>query len=309
MADGSRRRSISFKTSKFRKHELGRFFDSALIWGCVPGERRLTGEFVAVVVVHPPGMRFEGLNVVVTGAGKGMGSLISLALAREGANVVVAYNRSEAGAKEVSEQIVAMGRRATPSRIDVTSWAQVKDATKKLWSEFGPIDILVNNAGDTADKQMSWRDITEESIDHTIAVDLKGPLFMMHEIGQRMYQRKKGVIVNVGSHVIVLGSPRAPQYAAAKSALIGLSKSYALAFAPWVRVNTACPGYVESEMLKKRKDWTPERRTYVLDHPPLRRIARPDQVVPMILFLASDDSVNMTGNIIVADGGYTMPGA
>ena len=278
-------------------------------WGTLPGEERPAGEIETIVREHPPAMRFEGLNAIVTGAGKGMGRLISMALAREGANVVVAYNKSEAGAKEVSEQIVAMGRKSIPAKIDVTSWSQVKEATEKLWNEFGPTDVLVNNAGDTADRQMSWREITEESIDHTIAVDLKGPLFMMHEIGQRMYQRKRGVIVNVGSHVIVLGSPRAPQYAAAKSALVGLSKSYALAFAPWVRVNTACPGYVESEMLKKRKDWTPERRKYILDHTPLRRIAKPDQVVPMILFLASGDSVNMTGNIIVADGGYTMPGA
>jgi NAD(P)-dependent dehydrogenase (short-subunit alcohol dehydrogenase family) len=223
--------------------------------------------------------------------------------------VVVSYNKSEEGAKEVSAKITAMGRKSIPLKLDVTKWGDVKSAVESVWNDFGPIDVLVNNAGDTADKQMSWRQITEESIDHTIAVDMKGPLFMTHEVGQRMYQRKKGTIVNVGSHVIVLGSPRAPQYAAAKSALVGLSKSYALAFAPWVRINTACPGYVESDMLRKRQDWTPERRKHVLDHTPLRRIARPEQVVPMILFLASEDSINMTGNIVVADGGYTMPGA
>jgi 3-oxoacyl-[acyl-carrier protein] reductase len=249
------------------------------------------------------------MNALVTGSGKGIGSLISLALAREGANVVVSYNKSEVGAKEVVAQITAMGRNAIPVKIDVTSWGEVKEAAQHLWKDFGPIDVLVNNAGDTADKQMSWSEITEESIDHTIAVNLKGPLFMTHEFGQRMYKRRQGAIVNVGSDVIVLGSPRAPQYAAAKSALIGLSKSYALAFAPWVRINTACPGYVESEMLKTRKDWTPERRKHVLDHTPLKRLAKPEQVVPVILFLASDDSINMTGNIVIADGGYTMPGA
>ena len=278
-------------------------------WGTLPGEEKIEKEVEVTLHEHPPAMRFTGVNAIVTGAGKGIGSMIALALAREGANVIVSYNKSEEGAKGVSAQIAAMGRRSMTMKIDVTSWSEVKSAAEKMWSEFGPIDVLVNNAGDTADRQMSWRDMTEESIDHTVAVDLKGPLFMIHEIGQRMFQRKKGVIVNVGSHVIVLGSPRAPQYAAAKSALIGLSKSYALAFAPWVRINTACPGYVESDMLKKRKDWTPERRKHVLDNTPLKRIARPEQVVPMILFLASEDSINMTGNIIVADGGYTMPGA
>ena len=258
---------------------------------------------------HTPGMRFLDLNALVTGGGKGLGAMIALALAREGANVVIAYNKSEEGAKEVAAQISALGRKSMPVKIDITRWSEVKSAVEKIWTEFGPIDVLVNNAGDTADKQMSWREITEESIDHTIAVDLKGPLFLIHEVGQRMLERKTGSIVNVGSHVVVLGSPRAPQYAAAKSALLGLSKSYALALAPWVRVNTACPGYVETEMLKRRKDWTPERKKYVLSHTPLKRIARPEQVVPVVLFLASDDSINMTGNIIVADGGQTMPGA
>jgi len=278
-------------------------------WGTLPGEEKIENEVEVALRDHPSAMRFTGMNALVTGAGKGIGSMISLALAREGANVVVSYNKSEEGAKAVAAQITAVGRRAMPVKMDVTKWADVKSAVERVWNEFGPLDVLVNNAGDTADKQMSWREITEESIDHTIAVDMKGPLFLIHEVGQRMFQRKKGTIVNVGSHVIVLGSPRAPQYAAAKSALIGLSKSYALAFAPWVRINTACPGYVESDMLRKRKDWTPERRKHVLDHTPLRRIARPEQVVPMILFLASDDSINMTGNIVVADGGYTMPGA
>jgi NAD(P)-dependent dehydrogenase (short-subunit alcohol dehydrogenase family) len=277
-------------------------------WGPLSGEK-VEEEVSLRRKEHVPAMRFEGMNAVVTGGGRGIGALISMALAREGADVVVCYNKSEAGAKEVATEISSLGRRSLPTKLDITNWAEVKTVAERIWREFGPIDVLVNNAGETANKQMSWRDITEEAIEQTLAVDLKGPLYMIHEFGRRMYEAKSGTIVNVGSHVIVLGSPRAPQYAAAKSALIGLSKSYALAFAPWVRINTACPGYVETEMLKKRQDWTLERRKYVLDHTPLKRITKPEEVVPLVLFLASDDSMNMTGNIIVADGGYTMPGA
>lgn len=277
-------------------------------WGSLPGEK-VEGETSLRLKEHRPGMRFEGMKALVTGGGKGIGALISLALAREGADVVVCYNKSGEGARQTVDQISSLGRRSIPEKLDVTSWAEVKEMAAKVWREFGSIDVIVNNAGETASKQMSWRDITEDAIEHILAVDVKGPLYMMQEFGKRMYEAKSGTIVNVGSHVIVLGSPRAPQYAAAKSALIGLSKSYALAFAPWVRINTACPGYVETEMLKKRQDWTPERRKHVLDHTPLKRIAKPEEVVPLILFLASDDSMNMTGNIIVADGGYTMPGA
>lgn len=259
--------------------------------------------------MHPTGFRFQGLNALVTGGGTGFGSLIAKTLAAEGANVAVSYNTSKDQAIGISDEIKAIGKKSTAIRIDITKWGEIKEAANKLWAEFGPIDVLVNNAGDMVGKQMSWREITEESIDHALAVDIKGPMLMIHEFGQRMLQRKSGTIVNIASHVIVLGSPRAPQYAAGKEGLIGLTKSYALAFAPWVRVNAACPGYIETGAMKKRKDWTPERRKWVLDHTPLKRIAIPEYIVPIVLFLASDDSIHMTGNIVIADGGYTMPAA
>ena len=124
-----------------------------------------------------------------------------------------------------------------------------------------------------------------------------------------MLERKSGTIVNVASNVIVTGSPRAPQYAASKYGVIGLTKSYALAFSPWVRVNAACPGYMDTEATTKRQDWTPQRRKWVVDHTALKRIGRPEHIVPVVLFLASDDSIHMTGNIVIADGGFSMPGA
>ncbi|MHB8566258.1 MAG: SDR family NAD(P)-dependent oxidoreductase [Nitrososphaerales archaeon] len=278
-------------------------------WGRLTGEKPFEGEVDYRAREHPPGMRFFGLNALVTGAGTGFGGLICLALAREGANVVVSYNSSREGAEKISSEIRAMSRKSIAYKIDITKWDDVKKAADDLWKSFGPIDVLVNNAGDMASKQMSWRQITEEWIDQTLAIDLKGPIYMMHEFGQRMIERKTGSIVNIASHVIVLGSPRAPQYAAAKSGLIGLTKSYALAFGPWVRVNAACPGYIETELMKKRADWTPERRKWILEHTPLKRIAKPADIVPTILFLASEDSNHMTGNIIVCDGGHTMPAA
>lgn len=278
-------------------------------WGTLPGEKKVEGEVALRSRKFSAGMRFEGLNAVVTGGGTGFGSKVALALAREGANVVVTYNTSRDPAERLAAQIKAMGRKAEAKKLDITKWADVTRTTETLWHEFGPIDVLVNSAGDMVSKQMSWREITEESIDHALAVDIKGPLFMIQEFGRRMLERKTGTIVNIASHVIVLGSPRAPQYAAGKEGLIGLTKSYALAFAPWVRVNAACPGYIETDALKTRKDWTPERREWVLSHTPLRRIAKEEHIVPVVLFLASDDSIHMTGNIIIADGGYTMPAA
>ncbi len=278
-------------------------------WGRLPTEPVFEGEFVPEKRAVKPGRRFEGLNCMVTGAGRGFGQLIALALAREGGNVVVHYNTSAEGALKTAKEIESLGVKAFTVKADITKWGEVKQAVNKVWQEFGPIDVLVNNVGDAAAGQMSWREITEESVDRVLAVDIKGTLFMTHEVGSRMLERRKGVIVNICSNVIVTGSPRAPQYAASKYGVLGLTKSYALAFAPWVRVNAVAPGYMETESLLKRPDWTPQRRKWIIEHTPLRRIGKPDDIVPVVLFLASDDSIHMTGNVVFCDGGFSMPGA
>lgn len=285
------------------------WFVFKLSWGTLAGEQRVENEIAAKPRDHLPGMRFSGVNALVTGAGRGFGRLIALALAKEGADVVVAYNRSKDGAQKLSDEIKSLGRKSTTAKVDITKWDEVKSMTDKVWKGFGPLDLLINNSGDVSNKQMSWREITEDAIDQTLAVDIKGTLFMLHEVGQRMLERKSGTIVNVASNVIVTGSPRAPQYAASKYGVIGLTKSYALAFSPWVRVNAACPGYMDTEATTSRKDWTPARRKWIVDHTALKRIGKPEHIVPLVLFLASDDSIHMTGNIVIADGGFSMPGA
>ena len=115
---------------------------------------------------------------------------------------------------------------------DIVEWAQVAAMADAAFEQLGGVDVLVNNVGDVAREQMSWRDITEESVDHVLAVDIKGTMACIHEFGQRMLDQGHGSIVNIGSTVIVRGSARAPQYAAAKYGLLGITKSYAHAFAP-----------------------------------------------------------------------------
>jgi len=169
---------------------------------------------------------------------------------------------------------------------------------------------VVNNAGETASTQMSWRDLSEESIDDTLALDVKGTLLCTHEFGSRMLdEQKSGNIVNICSNVIVTGSPRAPQYAAAKYGVLGITKSYALALAPYVRVNAIGPGYMDTESLRSRKDWTPERKKWIVDHTPAKSVGKPENIVHIVVFLASQDSFHMTGNIVMCDGGFSMPGA
>jgi 3-oxoacyl-[acyl-carrier protein] reductase len=278
-------------------------------WGTLPGEQKVEGEMERARRQTPPGKRLLDLNVLVTGAGRGFGRLIALAMAQEGANVAVTYNKSAQGADETVAEIRKMGRKAMAFQADNANWEQVRTLADNVWSKFAPVDVLVNNSGDVAWGQMSWRDITKERVEQTLAVDVIGTLYVTHEFGTRMLERKMGNIVMVCSNVIVTGSPRAPQYAASKYGVAGLTKSYALAFAPWVRVNAVCPGYMDTEATTKRPDWTPQRRKWIVDHTPLRRIGKPEDIVPVVLFLASDDSMHMTGNFVFCDGGFSMPAA
>lgn len=258
---------------------------------------------------HVPQSRLEGRWALVTGAGRGFGSHVALRLARDGANVAVHYNRSKDGAEEVVSQIRDLGRDALLVQADVTNWGQVRELATSTLSRVGRVDVLVNNVGDVAPEQASWRELQEDVLDRVIAVDIKGTLFMCHEFGQRMLEAGGGVIVNVCSNVVVTGSARAPQYAASKYGVLGLTKSYAGALAPTVRVNALGPGFISVESTLTRRDWTPEREREILARTPLGKIGDPDELTGVVAFLASDDSSHMTGNFVVCDGGFSMVGA
>ncbi len=247
--------------------------------------------------------------VLVTGAGRGFGAVIAQACAREGADVVVHYNSSASGAEETAASIRETGRRAVTAQGNIASWAEVKKVVGTAYDAFGRVDVLINNVGDVASDQMSWRDITEESIDHILAVDVKGTMLMTHEVGIRMVEAKSGVIVNIGSHVVINGSPRAPQYAAAKYGILGLTKSYAQALGPHVRVNTLGPGFIETERTVNREDWRSGRREAYIQRTALKHVAKPEEITGSVIFLASDESANITGAFLVNNGGYSMVGA
>jgi 3-oxoacyl-[acyl-carrier protein] reductase len=254
--------------------------------------------------------RFEGRSVVVTGAGTGFGAELAVRAAQEGARVVgVHYRSSKAGAEATAERVRAAGAEAVVLQADIVEWAQVAALADDAFARLGGVDVLVNNVGDVAREQMSWRDITEESIDHVLAVDIKGTMACVHEFGKRMLDQGHGAIVNIGSTVIVRGSARAPQYAAAKYGLLGITKSYAHAFAPTVRVNVFAPGFIETEATLGRADWQSGRGDQLRKLTPMGRIPGPAELAGTALFLATDDAFHMTGGYMVADGGYNMVGA
>ena len=258
----------------------------------------------------PVPRRFVGRSVVVTGAGTGFGAEIAVRAAQEGARVVgVHYRSSRAGAEATAERVRAEGAEAVLLQADIVEWAQVAAMADEAFDTLGGVDVLVNNVGDVARDQMSWRDITEESIDHVLNVDIKGTMACIHEFGQRMLEQGHGNIVNIGSTVIVRGSARAPQYAAAKYGLLGVNKSYAHAFAPTVRVNIFAPGFIETEATLSRDDWKSGRGDQLRSMTPMGRIPGPADYAGAALFLATDDANHITGGYLVADGGYNMVGA
>jgi 3-oxoacyl-[acyl-carrier protein] reductase len=258
----------------------------------------------------PMSRRFVGRSVLVTGAGTGFGAEIALRAAQEGARVVgVHYRSSAAGAEATAAKVRAAGAEAVLFQADIAQWSQVDAMATAVFEQLGQLDVLINNVGDVARDQMSWRDINEESVDHVLAVDIKGTMACVHEFGKRMLDQGHGAIVNIGSTVIVRGSARAPQYAAAKYGLLGLTKSYAHAFAPTVRVNVFAPGFIETEATLSREDWKSGRAEQLKSMTPMRRIPGPAELAGTALFLATDDASHMTGGYMVADGGYNMVGA
>jgi 3-oxoacyl-[acyl-carrier protein] reductase len=247
---------------------------------------------------------------MVTGAGTGFGAALSLRAAQEGAaKVIVHYRSSSAGAERTAERVREAGAEALVVQGDITSWADIQRMAAWAFEDGGGVDVLMNNVGDMASGQASWTEVTEEAIDHVLAVDIKGTMLMVHEFGQRMVGRGGGAIVNVGSTVIVRGSPRAPQYAAGKYGLLGVTKSYAKALAPTVRVNTFAPGFMETEALLARPEWQAGRREVVLSATPAGKIPKPEEMTGAALFLASEDAHHITGTYMIADGGYSMLGA
>ncbi len=254
--------------------------------------------------------RFDGKTFMVTGAGTGFGAALSLRAAQEGAaKVIVHYRSSSGGAEQTAERVREAGAEALVVQGDITSWADIQRMAAWAFEDGGGVDVLMNNVGDMASGQASWTEVTEEAIDHVLAVDIKGTMLMVHEFGQRMVGRGGGAIVNVGSTVIVRGSPRAPQYAAGKYGLLGVTKSYAKALAPTVRVNTFAPGFMETEALLNRPEWQAGRRELVLSGTPAGKIPKPEEMTGAALFLASDDAHHITGSYMIADGGYSMLGA
>lgn len=248
--------------------------------------------------------RLEGKSAVVTGGGRGIGRAISLAFAREGADVIVNYATREQPAKEVVEQIEKIGRKAVAIQGNVALKSDAEKIIKACVDHFGKIDILVNNAG-VSKPNMLYK-MTEEQWDEVIDIQLKGPFLCIQAASKYMMEKKYGRIINITSSAGLWGTKGQINYSAAKGGIVALTKSAARELAPYgITVNVVQPGYVSTEMTEKiRTD--PKLREIYLGRILLGRFAEPEEVAPTFVFLASDEASYITGQLICVDGGLGL---
>jgi len=245
----------------------------------------------------------EGRTAFVTGASRGIGRSIALALGKAGAAVACAA-RSLDQVESAAAEIESAGGRARALRLDVTQGAQVLGAVRDAESALGPIDILVNDAGITLEKKTV--DVTDEDWDAVLATNLTAMFRCARAVAPGMIARGRGKIINVGSMYGRLGVPRYAAYCASKAAVDGLTRSLA---AEWARhgiqVNCLAPGYMNTDIPRAAMG-DPETRERFLSKVPARRLGEPAEAAALAVYLASPASDFMTGQTVYLDGGQTM---
>lgn len=247
-------------------------------------------------------MKLEGKVAIVTGGARGIGQAISLAMAREGASIVVADVLD--GAETVS-LVEAVGQRAIYQRTDLQEEAQVAAMVGRADSELGGVDILVNDAA--VQYEALLEDLTVEQIDHMYRVNLRGPLLACKHAVRSMVRRGGGQIVNIASVMGLVGDPVLIAYSAMKGGLIAITKGVAVSYASkGVRCNAIAPADVDSYLSHRYWEQFPDPQSARADVErlyPMKRFAQPEEIARVAVFLASDDSSYMTGAVLVADGG------
>lgn len=250
-------------------------------------------------------MCLEEKVAIVTGASRGIGRAVAIALSEAGASVAVNFldigsNREEA--IELVALIESKGRRAFAVEADVTDAQSVDRMTTDVIARFGRVDILVNNAGITRDNLLIR--MKEDDWDQVLQINLKGAYNCCRSILKLMMKQRRGRIVNVASVVGIMGNAGQTNYAASKAGLIGFTKSLAREVASRnITVNAVAPGFINTQMTREMPE---AARTAMLNQIPLGRMGEAEDVAKVIRFLVSDDASYITGQTIPVDGGLVM---
>ncbi|MEW6351024.1 MAG: 3-oxoacyl-ACP reductase family protein [Thermodesulfobacteriota bacterium] len=248
--------------------------------------------------------RLDGRTAIVTGAGKGLGRAFCLKLAQEGAHIMAVTRADMEGLDRTAAMVRELGREALVSQVDVADEPDTIRMAKEASDRFGRIDILVNNAAyyyGVARKPFT--DISVEEWDRMMAVNVRGPWLCAKAVFPHMKSQGKGKIINLTSEVFFTGSHGFVHYVSSKGGVIGLTRALAVELGPHgICVNAVAPGFTDTEASRSLANVA----KYDTSRTPLNRLERPDDLVGITAFLASDESDFITGQTILVDGGRAM---
>lgn len=244
----------------------------------------------------------SGKTAVITGASRGIGKAIALRFAAEGANIAITDIIAVDDMEDTRQEIQAEGVDCRTYQVDASDFSATQQVIQAIRQDFGRIDVLVNNAGITRDTLLMR--MSEQQWDDVLRINLKSAFNNIHAAAPIMLAQRGGSIINISSIVGIHGNAGQANYSASKAALIALAKSVAKELGPrGIRANCVAPGYIVSDMTAKLPE---EVRKAWADATPLRRGGTVDEVAKTALFLASDLSSFITGQVIVCDGGYAL---
>ena len=245
------------------------------------------------------GIDFEGKSAIVTGGSLGIGKAIALKLAEYGANVAINYRKHKEEAEEVIRKVKAIGPNGLAVMADISDFDEAGKMVDNVIKEFGGLDILVNNAGINWDGVI-WK-MSEEQWDKVIDINLKGYFNYIRAAAPIFREQKSGKIVNVTSINGLRGKFGQANYSASKAGIIGLTKTVARELGKYgINANAVAPGLIETDMMKNASQ---EVRNMALEEIVLKRIGQPEEVADVVVFLCSDMSRHITGEVIKVDGG------
>lgn len=242
----------------------------------------------------------KGKTAIVTGGSRGIGAAICKMFAQNGANIALLYAGNTQKAEETKAELLQMGVKAEAYQCNVADAEQVATVCKQIVTDFGSVDILVNNAGITKDKLVPMMKVPD--FDSVVDTNLKGAFYMIKQVYPVMMKQRSGKIINISSVSGLMGNPGQANYSASKAGLVGLTKSVAKELAGrGVCCNAIAPGFIATDMTENLSE-----NNKLKDFIPMKKFGTPQDVAKLALFLASDQSDYITGEVIRIDGGLAM---